>query len=60
MGLSSNNNGTFKRGDRVKIKYMGIEGYIVSIDDSLYSVLYIDENDKEVIEAFNESDLVKT
>lgn len=24
MGLFSNNNGTFKRGDRVTIKYMGV------------------------------------
>lgn len=57
MGLFSNNNGTFQRGDRVIIKYMGIEGIIVDIDKTLYSVSYLDENEKEVIEAFNEDDL---
>lgn len=59
MGLFSNNNGTFKRGDRVTIRYMGISGIIVDIDGTLYSVSYINENDREVVEAFNESDLVK-
>lgn len=58
MGLF-NNNETFRRGDKVKIKYMGIEGIIVDVDGSLYSVSYINEKDKEVIEAFNESDLQK-
>ena len=59
MGLFSNNNGTFKRGDRVAIKYMGVSGIIVDIDNTLYLVSYIDENDREVVEAFNESDLIK-
>ena len=59
MGLLSYSNQNFKKGDTVKIKYMGIVGIIVDIDSTLYSVSYLNENDKEIIEAFSISDLEK-
>lgn len=53
------NDEELRRGDKVLIKYMGVNGIIIDIDSSLYSVSYMAENDKEVIEAFSKNDLIK-
>ncbi len=49
----------FRRGDKVRIKYMDITGYVVDIDGNLYLVSYLNENDREVIEAFTNDQLEK-
>jgi len=59
MGLFSNNVSGLRKGDKVKIKYMGVEGIIVDIDNSIYSVSYMTESDREVIEGFTSNELEK-
>jgi len=49
----------FRRGDKVLIKYMGIDGIIIDIDGNLYSVSYMTENEEEIVEDFYKDDLMK-
>lgn len=54
-----NNDEDLRRGDKVLIKYMGIDGIIVDIDGGLYSVSYMAENEEEIVEDFYKDDLMK-
>ncbi len=57
--FSENNNQDFKVGDQVKVVYAGIEGVIVSVNSNICMVSYMTEDDKEVIENYDKSDLRK-
>ena len=48
-----------KVGDRVEVIYAGIEGVVVSVDSNTCMVSYITENDKEIVETYDKSDLRK-
>ena len=60
MGLFSNNNGTdIQRGDRVEVKYAGIEGIVVSVSGTQVMISYQNEQDKEIVETYNIKDVEK-
>ena len=56
-GLSSNNSeNKFQIGDRVRVKYRGQEGYIISKEGNLYMVSI---NNGQIVDSYTESDLEK-
>ena len=57
--FSENNNQDFKVGDQVKVVYAGIEGVVVSVASNTCMVSYITEDDKEIVETYDKSDLRK-
>ena len=60
MGLfSSNNNSNIQRGDRVQVRYAGIEGIVVSVDNRQVMISYQNEQDKEIVETYNIEDVEK-
>lgn len=46
----------FKTGDKVRVKYRGQEGYIISVDGSLYMVSM---NDGALVDYYTEDQLEK-
>ena len=62
MGLFSNNNDTNKDieiGDTVQVRYAGIEGVVVSLDDYTVMISYQDECDNEIVKEFMLEDVEK-
>ena len=57
--FSESNNQDFNVGDQVEVIYAGIEGVVVSVDSNTCMVSYITENDKEIVETYDKSDLRK-
>ena len=58
MGLLSdlfgNSNREFKIGDRVRVKYRGLEGYIIDKNGNLYTVSI---NNGQIVDSYEASDL---
>ena len=60
MGLFSNNNDTnIQRGDRVQVRYAGIEGIVVSVNGTQVMISYQNEQDREIVETYNIADVKK-
>ena len=57
--FGENNDEDFKVGDQVKVIYAEIEGVVVSVDSNTCMISYMTEDDKEVIETYDKSDLRK-
>ncbi len=57
--FSENNNENFDVGDRVEVIYAEIEGVVVSVDSNTCMISYMTEDDKEIIETYDKSDLRK-
>ena len=49
----------FSVGNRVKVKYAGIEGIIVEVNSNTCMISYQNEQDKEIIETYNIADIQK-
>lgn len=58
MGIFSfsNNSDKFKIGDRVRVKYIGQEGYIIDKNGDLYMVSI---NNGQVVDSYSANDLEK-
>lgn len=59
MGWFNDSNGEISRGDNVKVDYAGIEGVVVSVDGDEVMISYMTEDDREVVETYNISDVRK-
>lgn len=60
MGLfSSNNNSNIQQGDRVQVRYAGIEGIVVSVNGNFVMISYQDEQDHEIVKEFMLEDVEK-
>ena len=60
MGLFGNNNDTnIQRGDRVQVRYAGIEGIVVSVNGTQVMISYQNEQDREIVETYNIEDVEK-
>ena len=57
--FGNSNSEDIKVGDRVEVLYAGIEGIVVSVSSNTCMVSYMTENDKEIVETYNKSDLRK-
>lgn len=57
--FGENNDEDFKVGDQVKVIYAEIEGVVVNVDSNTCMISYITEDDKEIIETYDKSDLRK-
>ena len=57
--FGENNDKDFKVGDQVKVIYAEIEGVVVNVDSNTCMISYITEDDKEIIETYDKSDLRK-
>ena len=57
--FGENNDEDFKVGDQVKVIYAEIEGVVVNVDSNICMISYITEDDKEIIETYDKSDLRK-
>lgn len=55
-GSSNNSDDKFKIGDRVRVKYRGQEGYIISKEGNLYMVSI---NNGQIVDSYSASDLEK-
>lgn len=56
MSFWQNENRKYGVGDKVRVKYSGMEGYIISVDGSLYMVSM---EDGRWIDSYTESQLEK-
>ena len=56
MSFWQNENRKYGVGDKVRVKYRGMEGYIISVDGSLYMVSM---EDGRWIDSYTESQLEK-
>ena len=61
MGLftSNNNDNTIQRGDRVRVRYAGIEGIVVIVNGRQIMISYLDEQEQEVVETYDIDDIEK-
>ena len=48
-----------QRGDRVEVRYAGIEGIVVSVSGTQVMISYQNEQDREIVETFNIEDVEK-
>lgn len=55
-GSSSSSDDKFQIGDRVRVKYRGQEGYIISKEGNLYMVSI---NNGQIVDSYSSSDLEK-
>lgn len=56
FGTGNQGGRKFKTGDKVRVKYRGQEGYIISVDGSLYMVSM---NDGALVDYYTEDQLEK-
>lgn len=54
MSFWQNENRKYSVGDKVRVKYSGMEGYIISVDGSLYMVSM---EDGKWVDSYTESQL---
>ena len=63
MGLfdlfSNSDNNEIKIGERVRVKYAGIEGIVVSVDSKQVMISYQNEQDREIVETYSIEDVEK-
>ena len=59
MGLFNNNDSNLQRGDRVEVRYAGIEGIVVSVSGTQVMISYQNEQDREIVETYNIEDVEK-
>ncbi len=53
MFSSNSTDNEIKRGERVRIRYAGIEGIVVSVDNRQVMIAYQNEQDKEIIKTYS-------